>query len=79
MSQAAIDAFLGTDAEVKGCLWAVPAVRRRFARRLCALCEPAVHFGNEIFKDGNKLVVGHQPGHFDEDPAVIEHELAAIG
>jgi hypothetical protein len=46
---------------------------------LRALCDPAVHFGNEIFKDGNKLVVGHQPGHFDVDPAVIEHELAAIG
>jgi hypothetical protein len=46
---------------------------------LRALCDPAVHFGNEIFKDGNKLVVRHQPGHFDEDPAVIEHELAAVG
>jgi hypothetical protein len=42
---------------VKGCLWAA----RRFGRRLHALCDPAVHFGNEIFKDGNKLVVGHQP------------------
>jgi hypothetical protein len=40
---------------------------------LRAFCDPAVHFGNEIFKDGNKLVVGHQPGHFDEDPAVIEY------
>ena len=29
-----------------------------------------MHFGNEIFKDGNKLVIGHQPRHFDEDPAM---------
>jgi hypothetical protein len=44
---------------------------------LRAFCDPAVHFGNEIFKDGNKLVVGHQPGHFDEDPAVVEKQFAS--
>jgi hypothetical protein len=36
-----------------------------------------VHFGNEIFKDGNKLVVAHQPGHVDKDAAVTEYKLAA--
>jgi hypothetical protein len=53
---------LDTDAEVKGCLWAVPAVRPALWASLAALRDPAAHFGNEIFKDGNKLVVRHQPG-----------------
>jgi hypothetical protein len=53
IARAAIGAFLGTDAEVKGCLWAVPAVRptphfwpRRRRRRRSSAGEPRQRRGH---------------------------------